>query len=108
MGKPGKMADPESYKNSLDYLLALFPLQLWESKGVLGWMQEDLDRRYKDHGIDLTMGLFCKWFALLLRMGIFQLRSRRLYWSIGGPFSVDFKFNDIMPEKTWRRIWAVL
>ena len=88
--------------------MGFFLLELWESKGVLKRMQAELDSRYKNHGIDLTMGLFAKWFGLLLRMGIFHLRSRRLYWLQGGPFSVDYKFNDVMPEKMWRRIWAVL
>jgi hypothetical protein len=41
-------------------------------------------------------------------MGIYMLRDRKYYWATGGPFSVEYKFNAVMQEKTWRRIWSVL
>ena len=67
-------------------------------------MQRLYDAKYKDYALDINLGLLCKWFAILLKIGQYGLKNREMYWQKQGEWGADYQFSKIMSKQKWDRI----
>ena len=54
-----------------------------------------------------TPGKLYAWWGLTIRMSMFGLSNRKLYWQ-KNPCGVDFGFREVMSMHQWDMIWRYL